>query len=48
VSLTLEQWHLDIVNDFRDEVPGWDEGVTAKRLFSIIVAENFRREGKIE
>lgn len=46
VKLTLEQWHLDIVREFREEVPGWDEGVIAKRLFAIIVGEDFRRQGK--
>lgn len=44
-SLTLEQWHLNIVREFREEVPGWDEGVIAKRLFSIIVAADLRRRG---
>jgi serine/arginine repetitive matrix protein 2 len=46
VKLTLEQWHLDIVREFREEVPGWDEGVIAKRLFAIIVGEDLRRQGK--
>jgi serine/arginine repetitive matrix protein 2 len=45
-KLTLEQWHLDIVREFRGEVPGWDEGVIAKRLFAIIVGEELRRQGK--
>lgn len=48
VSLTLEQWHLDIVGEFREEVPGWDEGIIAKRLFAIIVGEDLRRQGKVE
>jgi serine/arginine repetitive matrix protein 2 len=45
-KLTLEQWHLDIVREFREEVPGWDEGVIAKRLFAIIAGEDLRRQGK--
>ena len=45
-KLTLEQWHLDIVHKFREEVPGWDEGIIAKRLFAIIVGEDLRRRGK--
>ena len=46
VKLTLEKWHLDIVREFRGEVPGWEEGIIAKRLFAIIVGEDFRRQGK--
>jgi serine/arginine repetitive matrix protein 2 len=45
-KLMLKQWHLDIVQEFRDEVPGWDEGVIAKRLFAIIAGEELRRQGK--
>jgi hypothetical protein len=45
-KLTLEQWHLDIVQEFRENVPGWDEGVIAKRLFAIIVGEDLRKQSK--
>jgi serine/arginine repetitive matrix protein 2 len=45
-SLVVKKWHLDIVEDFRREVPGWEEGYTVKRLFSLVVGEQMRREGK--
>ncbi|TQN74281.1 hypothetical protein CSHISOI_01170 [Colletotrichum shisoi] len=45
-SLTLEQWHLDVVDAFKAEVGGWEEEVLAKRVFSLIVGEQLRKEGK--
>lgn len=42
-TLTLEPWHLDVVEAFRAEVGGWDEGALAKRVFALIVGEERRR-----
>jgi serine/arginine repetitive matrix protein 2 len=41
-SMRIEQWHLDVVDAFRGEVGGWDSGLLAKRLFSLIVGEERR------
>ncbi|KAK2018998.1 hypothetical protein LZ32DRAFT_634580 [Colletotrichum eremochloae] len=46
VSLVMEQWHLDVVDAFKAEVGGWEEEVLAKRVFSLIVGERLRKEGK--
>ncbi|KAB8304737.1 hypothetical protein EYC80_004093 [Monilinia laxa] len=46
--LRLEQWHLEAVDEFRGEVPGWDEAVVAKRVFALLVGEERRRRGIIE
>ncbi|GKT56923.1 hypothetical protein ColTof3_04262 [Colletotrichum tofieldiae] len=45
-SLVMEQWHLDVVDAFKAEVGGWEEEVLAKRVFSLIVGEQLRKEGK--
>ncbi|GKT47058.1 uncharacterized protein ColSpa_07239 [Colletotrichum spaethianum] len=45
-SLIMEQWHLDVVDAFKAEVGGWEEEVLAKRVFSLIVGEQLRKEGK--
>ncbi|OHE99156.1 hypothetical protein CORC01_05437 [Colletotrichum orchidophilum] len=45
-SLKLEQWHLDVVDAFQAEVGVWDEEVLAKRVFSLIVGEQLRKQGK--
>lgn len=45
-SLIMEQWHLDVVDAFKAEVGGWDEEVLAKRVFSLVVGEQLRKEGK--
>ncbi|CAH0059526.1 unnamed protein product [Clonostachys solani] len=42
-AMVLERWHLDCVDAFRAVVGGWDEGDLAKRLFSLILAEERRR-----
>lgn len=38
-SMEIEAWHLDVVDAFRAEVGGWDEGILAKRLFALVVGE---------
>ncbi|KAF4777182.1 hypothetical protein HER10_EVM0012174 [Colletotrichum scovillei] len=45
-SLKLEQWHLDVVDAFQAEVGVWSEEALAKRVFSLIVGEELRRQGK--
>ncbi|CAI6098442.1 unnamed protein product [Clonostachys chloroleuca] len=42
-AMVLERWHLDCVDAFRAVVGGWDEGDLAKRLFSLILAEERRK-----
>ncbi|KHJ31286.1 hypothetical protein EV44_g3020 [Erysiphe necator] len=42
--MKLEQWHLEIVDQFRGAVPGWDEKVVAVRLFALLVGERVRAE----
>ncbi|TGO49608.1 hypothetical protein BCON_0205g00010 [Botryotinia convoluta] len=44
-KMRLEQWHLEAVDEFRGEVPGWDEAVVAKRVFALLVGEERRRKG---
>ncbi|KAA8575724.1 hypothetical protein EYC84_004834 [Monilinia fructicola] len=46
--MRLEQWHLEAVDEFRGEVPGWDEAVVAKRVFALLVGEERRRRGIID
>lgn len=41
-TMEIEAWHLDIVDAFRAEVGGWDEGVLAKRLFALVAGEGGR------
>jgi serine/arginine repetitive matrix protein 2 len=46
--MTLEQWHLDVVDAFRAEVPSvWGPEVIAKRLFALLVGEERRRLGLV-
>jgi hypothetical protein len=45
-AMTLDRWHLDVVDAFKAEVGGWDEGVLAKRLFALILGEEKRRHSK--
>ncbi|RKF60537.1 hypothetical protein OnM2_050006 [Erysiphe neolycopersici] len=42
--MKLEQWHLEVVDEFRGMVPGWDEKVIAMRLFALLVGERVRAE----
>lgn len=41
-KLVLEQWHLEVVDEFRGYVPGWEEKVVAMRVFSLVVGEEKR------
>lgn len=55
-TMTLRQWHLDVVDAFAAETSGgtgggeggWDERVLAKRLFALLVGEERRRKGVID
>lgn len=44
-SMVLEQWHLEAVDEFRREVPGWEEKIIAMRLFSLILTAERRARG---
>lgn len=46
-EMRLLQWHLEVVDEFRDIVPGWQEKVIAMRLFACIVGEERRKAGVI-
>ncbi|KAK4237632.1 hypothetical protein C8A03DRAFT_15833 [Achaetomium macrosporum] len=49
-TMVLEQWHLDVVDAFRNEFPdgrGWDEATLAKRVFALLVGEERRRLGLV-
>jgi hypothetical protein len=50
-TMTLEQWHLDVVDAFAAEVGQasvWDERVLAKRVFALLVGEERRRKGEVD
>ncbi|KAK7747998.1 hypothetical protein SLS53_001250 [Cytospora paraplurivora] len=47
-EVVLEQWHLDVVDAFREEVGGWSEADLAKRLFALIVGEERRSLGLVQ
>lgn len=47
VTMLLEQWHLDIVDMFRQEVGVWGEEELAKRLFALIIGGERRRQGRV-
>ncbi|KAH8906978.1 hypothetical protein BR93DRAFT_649657 [Coniochaeta sp. PMI_546] len=50
-TMTLEQWHLDVVDAFAAEVGHasvWDERVLAKRVFALLVGEERRRNGEVD
>lgn len=46
-EMTLKQWHLEVVDEFRGIVPGWQEKVIAMRVFACIVGEERRKNGLI-
>lgn len=50
-TMTLEQWHLDVVDAFAAELGSeecaWDEKVLAKRVFALLVGEERRRAAKV-
>ena len=45
--MRLQQWHLEVVDEFRGIVPGWQEKAIAMRLFACIVGEERRKAGLI-
>ncbi|KHO01967.1 uncharacterized protein MAM_00968 [Metarhizium album ARSEF 1941] len=45
-AMTLDRWHLDVVDAFKAEVGGWDADVLAKRLFALILGEARRMEAR--
>ncbi|TAQ90117.1 hypothetical protein B7494_g1559 [Chlorociboria aeruginascens] len=45
--LKLEQWHLEVVDEFRGKVEGWEELVIAKRVFALVIGEERRALGLI-
>ena len=47
-AMTLQQWHLDVVDVFQAEVGGWSAEVLAKRAFSLLMCDTVRREGRME
>ena len=46
-QMRLKQWHLEVVDEFRGVVQGWEEKVIAMRVFSLIVGEEHRRQGLV-
>ena len=42
-EMRLQQWHLEVVDEFRGVVPGWQEKAIAMRLFACIVGEERRK-----
>lgn len=46
-KLKLEQWHLEVVDEFRGCVPGWKEETIAMRVFALIIGERDRAFGLV-
>jgi serine/arginine repetitive matrix protein 2 len=46
-KMKLEQWHLEVVDEFRGCVPGWKEETIALRVFALIVGERDRALGLV-
>jgi serine/arginine repetitive matrix protein 2 len=46
-KMKLEQWHLEVVDEFRGCVPGWKEETIAMRVFALIVGERDRALGLV-
>ncbi|KAI2642284.1 hypothetical protein GGS21DRAFT_501798 [Xylaria nigripes] len=42
-TVTLEPWHLDVIEAFRREVGIWDDRALAKRIFALVVGAQRRR-----
>ncbi|SZF04620.1 unnamed protein product [Blumeria hordei] len=40
--MKLEQWHLEAVDEFRTQVPGWDEKEVAMRVYALLAGEKAR------
>ena len=43
-EMRLKQWHLEVVDEFRGVVPGWEEKDIAMRVFALIVGGEHRRK----
>jgi serine/arginine repetitive matrix protein 2 len=46
-KIKLEQWHLEVVDEFRGCVPGWKEETIAMRVFALIIGERDRALGLV-
>ncbi|KAH6672983.1 hypothetical protein B0J14DRAFT_61120 [Halenospora varia] len=46
-SMVMEQWHLEVVDEFRGNVSGWEEKAIAMRVFSLIKGAERRRKGEV-
>lgn len=46
-KLKLQQWHLEVVDEFRGSVPGWKEEVIAMRVFALVIGEERRALGLV-
>ncbi|KAK1761474.1 hypothetical protein QBC47DRAFT_291315 [Echria macrotheca] len=46
-EIPVAEWHLDVVNAFRDEVGWWDEVDLVKRVLGLLVGEDLRRKGLV-
>ncbi|KAH8670438.1 hypothetical protein BGZ60DRAFT_407425 [Tricladium varicosporioides] len=46
-SMVMEQWHLEVVDEFRGHVSGWEEKAIAMRVFSLIKGAERRRRGEV-
>ena len=46
-EMRLKQWHLEVVDEFRGMVPGWEEKVIAMRVFACIVGEEQRKRAVV-
>ncbi|PBP18275.1 hypothetical protein BUE80_DR010999 [Diplocarpon rosae] len=44
-KMRFEQWHLEVVDEFRGCVPGWQESIIAMRVFALLVGEEKRALG---
>jgi serine/arginine repetitive matrix protein 2 len=47
-SMVIEQWHLEVVDEFRSVVAGWEEKVVAMRVFALIKGEEKRARAQEE
>jgi len=43
-SMVMEQWHLEVVDEFRGIVDGWEEKGVAMRVFALLIGEGKRRK----
>jgi serine/arginine repetitive matrix protein 2 len=47
-SMVLQQWHLEVVDEFRGVVAGWEEKVVAMRVFALVKGEEKRARAQEE